>query len=92
MANVINLPNLARSAVDLSPDHHEAVEIRPATFSAGTMPGSQGRGFVQEEEFRVDAGGHHPTPAILEVQQAGDPTLALVGAGHLAPAVEEFAT
>jgi hypothetical protein len=62
----------------------EGVEPVPATLGTRSVAGGERDGFIQEEQFRIAARGHHRAPPPFKFQQAGYPASAGGQANDLA--------
>src|SRR5512141_2558042 len=65
------------------PELSKEIEAITLALGAGAMSRGQCRGFVKKEQFGVPAGLHDRASAALELEQADDPALSLVGASNL---------
>lgn len=65
------------------PSGYEPLVVGPAAVAAGTMPGREGGGLVEEKQLGPFASGHDPTRGpVPPLQRAGDPSLEGVGADN----------
>ena len=62
------------------PGDSEGVIAHPAALGARAVPGSESRGFVEEEQLRIPIRRHHYAVPAVELKHACDPASAFIDA------------